>query len=142
MRGRAGWLRCARCPVPFPPPICCILVCSLPCAWVCLDAASHTDCGSSTNSCHEDFRGPAAFSEAESRAVRDFLSARAAGSSLPSSTSGSVGGSGGDRAPVVNFAVALNYHSFAKKVFLPYSCVKMISSEPEEHKRTLLPESE
>ena len=86
------------------------------------DAVKHSDCGSSKDSCHEDYRGPSAFSEAESQAVRDFLARLS-------------NGDGGH--PAVNFSVALNYHSFAKKVFLPYSCVKMISSEPKEHKTTL-----
>ena len=99
------------------------------------DTVKHKDCGSSKDPCREDYRGTAAFSEAESRAVRDFLSSRAAGAASASSR----GSDGSNLFPstVVNFAVALNYHSFAKKVFLPYSCVKMISTEPEEHKSTL-----
>ena len=37
------------------------------------DVVPHADCGSSTTPCAEDYRGTSAFSEPESRAVRDFL---------------------------------------------------------------------
>ena len=82
------------------------------------DVVKHSDCGSSKKPCDEDYRGSAVFSEPESRAVRDFIASQ------------SVRGSG----PI---NIALNYHSFAKQVYMPYSCVQMISTELEEDKVTM-----
>tara|TARA_B100000795_G_C22702340_1_gene400166 strand:- start:16 stop:1023 length:1008 start_codon:yes stop_codon:yes gene_type:complete len=78
------------------------------------DIVKHSDCGSSTKPCAEDYRGSAVFSEPESRAIRDLVSAHSK-----------------------SLTTALNYHSFAKQVYMPYSCVKMISQELEEDKITM-----
>ena len=53
--------------------------------------------GSSTNTCDEDYRGAAPFSEPETIAVRSIVSMR-------------------------NFSTALNYHSFGRMINMPYSC--------------------
>ncbi|KAH9261264.1 hypothetical protein BASA81_000968 [Batrachochytrium salamandrivorans] len=53
--------------------------------------------GGNRNECEIDYQGPHAFSEPETRAVRDFVLQR-------------------------NFKVAFNYHSFGRQIYLPYSC--------------------
>ena len=78
------------------------------------DIVKHSDCGSSKKPCDEDYRGTAAFSEPETRAIRDLIVAQ----------EGSI-------------TTALNFHSFAQQVYMPYSCVKLISSEPERDRITM-----
>lgn len=53
--------------------------------------------GSSTNPCAVDYRGPFAFSEPETQAMKLLVNGGA-------------------------FSVAFNYHSFGKKVYIPYGC--------------------
>ncbi|DAZ96656.1 TPA: hypothetical protein N0F65_009219, partial [Lagenidium giganteum] len=59
----------------------------------------HDLIGSSIDVCGEDYRGPAAFSEPETQAIRDFVEREG-----------------------MNFSVALNYHSFGRYFNLPFSC--------------------
>ena len=63
------------------------------------------DCGNSPNKCAEDYRGASAFSEPETRAIRDFVAAHP------------------------NIKAALNYHSYGENLYWPYSCVKKKNTE-------------
>ncbi|ETV81409.1 hypothetical protein, variant [Aphanomyces astaci] len=58
---------------------------------------SEDDVGSSDDVCGEDYRGPAAFSEPETRAVRDLVARH-------------------------NFTTAFNYHSFGEYFNIPFAC--------------------
>jgi hypothetical protein len=78
------------------------------------DKIKHSDCGSSKNQCDEDYRGSGVFSEPESRAIRDFVQRHSS-----------------------SITTALNFHSFAQQVYMPYSCTKIISSESEKDTITM-----
>lgn len=57
------------------------------------------DVGSSPSICAEDYRGPSAFSEPETQAIRGFVERRG-----------------------MNFSTALNYHSYGRYVNIPFAC--------------------
>jgi hypothetical protein len=78
------------------------------------DVVKHSDCGSSKRPCDEDYRGKGVFSEPESRAIRDFVQEHSS-----------------------SITTALNFHSFAQQVYMPYSCTKILSSESEADKTTM-----
>lgn len=60
---------------------------------------SRDSVGSSTDICAEDYRGPTAFSEPETQAIRDFV-----------------------ERPEMNISTGLNYHSYGRYFNIPFAC--------------------